>query len=143
MTTKIFVGNLSWHTDERTLKNVFASAGPVKFVKVVRDRATSVSKGFAFVTFKEAEAVPVAVEQFDKFVVDGKPIQVTAAEDKDKDKERAKKADGESEPQTTAAADTSGEQQEKAAADIEGEQKAKPQAAAEAATPPKQTEDPN
>lgn len=81
MTTKIFVGNLSWHTDERTLKNVFASAGPVKFVKVIRDRSTNISKGFAFVTFKEAEAVSVAIEQFHEFVVDGKPIQVTIAEE--------------------------------------------------------------
>lgn len=81
MTTKIFVGNLSWHTDERTLKNVFASAGPVKFVKVIRDRTTNISKGFAFVTFKEAEAVAVAIDQFHKFVVDGKPIQVTEAEE--------------------------------------------------------------
>lgn len=81
MTTKIFVGNLSWHTDERTLKNVFGSAGPVKFVKVIRDRSTNISKGFAFVTFKEAEAVPVAIEQFHEFVVDGKPIQVTVAEE--------------------------------------------------------------
>lgn len=106
MTTKIFVGNLSWHTDERTLKNVFASAGPVKFVKVVRDRSTSVSKGFAFVTFKEADAVPVAVEQFDKFVVDGKPIQVTVAEEKEKDKD-AKKAEGDSVPAGAAAPDSS------------------------------------
>lgn len=81
MTTKIFVGNLSWHTDERTLKNVFASAGPVKFVKVIRDRSTSISKGFAFVTFKEPDAVKVAIEQFHEFVVDGKPIQVTVAEE--------------------------------------------------------------
>lgn len=82
MTTKIFVGNLSWHTDERTLKNVFASAGPVKFVKVIRDRTTTISKGFAFVTFKEPEAVQIAVEQFNEYVVDGKPIQVTVAEEK-------------------------------------------------------------
>lgn len=49
METKLYVGNLPYTATEEELQAMFASAGPVKTVTVVRDRDTGRSRGFAFV----------------------------------------------------------------------------------------------
>jgi RNA recognition motif-containing protein len=45
----IFVGNLSYNTTEQSLQTLFAAHGTVSSVKIVIDRETGRSRGFAFV----------------------------------------------------------------------------------------------
>jgi RNA recognition motif-containing protein len=49
MEAKLYVGNLSHTTTEDDLRTLFAQAGPVASVAVIKDRETGVSRGFAFV----------------------------------------------------------------------------------------------
>jgi RNA recognition motif-containing protein len=57
METKLYVGNLSYTTSEEDLQTLFAQAGTVKSVALIKDRDTGRSKGFAFVEMEtQAEA---------------------------------------------------------------------------------------
>lgn len=56
---KIFVGGLSWQTNEESLRWHFEQYGPVLNVEVMRDRVTGDPRGFAFVTFTDAETVDI------------------------------------------------------------------------------------
>ena len=51
MDTKLYVGNLSYSVTEDELRELFAQAGGVTSVAVIKDRDTGQSKGFAFVEF--------------------------------------------------------------------------------------------
>ncbi|KDN46421.1 hypothetical protein RSAG8_04365, partial [Rhizoctonia solani AG-8 WAC10335] len=52
---KIYVGNLSWNTNDETLRNVFSQYGHVLDSIVMRDRETGRSRGFGFVTYATQE----------------------------------------------------------------------------------------
>ena len=54
---KIFVGGLSWQTNEDSLRYHFEQYGEVASVEVMRDRNTNQPRGFAFVVFKSDETV--------------------------------------------------------------------------------------
>lgn len=57
METKVYVGNLSYSATEDDLRTLFAKAGTVKSVALIRDRDTGRSKGFGFVEMEtQAEA---------------------------------------------------------------------------------------
>ncbi|MCA9686908.1 MAG: RNA-binding protein, partial [Myxococcales bacterium] len=57
MTKKLFVGSLSWDTDDQGLRAAFEQFGAVEDAKVINDRETGRSRGFGFVTFaNEADA---------------------------------------------------------------------------------------
>ena len=53
---KLYVGNLSYHTDEQQLEQLFAAIGQVASVSLIRDRATGQSRGFGFVEMADASA---------------------------------------------------------------------------------------
>ena len=48
---KIFVGNLSFNTSKETLESEFAQYGEIAETKLITDRETGRSRGFAFITF--------------------------------------------------------------------------------------------
>jgi len=50
---KLFVGGISWDTTEEGLNEYFSSYGQLESVKLITDRETGRSKGFAFVVFYE------------------------------------------------------------------------------------------
>jgi RNA-binding protein Musashi len=61
--TKIFIGGLSWQTSFETLKEFFESNfGEVTECHIMKDQVTKKSRGFGFVTFKEAETVDKVLE---------------------------------------------------------------------------------
>lgn len=49
MAVKLYVGNLAYTTSEEELRTLFAQAGTVESVALIKDRDTGRSKGFAFV----------------------------------------------------------------------------------------------
>lgn len=57
MSRKLYVGNLPYETNEADLQALFAQAGAVESVNVMRDRDTGRARGFAFVEMaNEADA---------------------------------------------------------------------------------------
>ena len=61
MSKKLFVGSLSWDTNDEGLRNAFAVHGEVSEAVVISDRDTGRSRGFGFVTFEDEEAADKAV----------------------------------------------------------------------------------
>jgi RNA recognition motif-containing protein len=79
MNRKLFVGNLSFSTEESTLQDLFAQAGPVDSVRVMRDQATGRSRGFGFVEMATEEAAQAAIDKFNETDLDGRRIAVNEA----------------------------------------------------------------
>jgi RNA recognition motif-containing protein len=82
MSNRLYVGNLSFNTDENALQAAFARFGEVSEVKVVMDRETGRSRGFAFVTMGDANAARSAISQMDGSMVDGRALRVNEAEER-------------------------------------------------------------
>ena len=79
MNRKLFVGNLPFSTEESTLQDLFAQAGPVESVRVMRDQATGRSRGFGFVEMASEDAARAAIEKFNETEVDGRRVAVNEA----------------------------------------------------------------
>ncbi len=82
MSNKLFVGGLSWGTDDQSLAAAFETFGTVSEAKVISDRDTGRSRGFGFVTFSDAGATTAAIAKMDGSELDGRSIRVNLAEDK-------------------------------------------------------------
>ncbi len=79
MSTKLYVGNLSFGVTSDDLHEHFAQAGTVESAKVVEDRDTGRSRGFGFVEMASAEEAQTAVEQFNGQDLDGRNLVVNEA----------------------------------------------------------------
>ncbi len=64
MEVKLYVGNLSYSTTEEELRALFAQAGTVASVAIIKDRDTGQSKGFAFVEMSTQAEAQKAISQF-------------------------------------------------------------------------------
>lgn len=82
MSNKLFVGGLSWRTDEAMLREAFAPHGTITEVSVILDRDTGRSKGFGFVSFATAQSASTAMDKMSGALVDGRAVRVTPAERK-------------------------------------------------------------
>jgi len=79
MSTKLYVGNLSFNTSNEDLQELFAQAGTVESANVVEDRDTGRSRGFGFVEMSSAEEVKAAIEQLNGKEIDGRSLTVNEA----------------------------------------------------------------
>jgi RNA recognition motif-containing protein len=79
MTTKVFVGGLSWGTNDDQLFRAFEKFGSVVEARVITDRDTGRSRGFGFVTFEDSSAAQSAIEGMDGKTLDGRAIRVNEA----------------------------------------------------------------
>ena len=79
MEAKLYVGNLSYQTTEEELRNLFAQAGTVTDVALIKDRDTGSSKGFAFVTMSSQEEANNAIQQFNGKSLGNRELKVNAA----------------------------------------------------------------
>lgn len=79
---RLYVGNLSWNSDEDALRAHFAPFGTVKDAKVVTDRDTGRSRGFGFVTMGSDEEAEAARESLDGSTLDGRQLRVSVAEER-------------------------------------------------------------
>lgn len=82
MSKKLFIGSLSWGTDEYSLRSCFEQFGELEEVKVITDRDTGRSRGFGFVTFAEADHANQAIAEMDGKELDGRTIVVNEARDR-------------------------------------------------------------
>lgn len=79
METKIYVGNLSYDTTEDDLRTLFAEAGTVASVTLIKDRDTGQSKGFAFVEMSSQSEVEKAIQTFNGYTFADRPLKVNLA----------------------------------------------------------------
>lgn len=75
----LFIGSLAYATTDDTLRDFFATIGPVASARVVTDRDSGRSKGFGFVEFENEDDNQKAVEQLDGKELDGRTINVSLA----------------------------------------------------------------
>lgn len=83
MANKLFVGNLSWDTNDDTLRDFFAPVGNVVSAQVIKDRNTGRSRGFGFVEFDSADAAKKAMEELNGKTLDGRDVNVNEARDRE------------------------------------------------------------
>src|SRR4030088_1003146 len=85
MGRRLYVGNLPYSTGEAELQELFAKAGTVESVPVMRDAATGRARGFAFVEMSTDEEAQKAATEFNQFQMGGRALT---------DNEAAPKAEG-------------------------------------------------
>ncbi|KAL1548113.1 Glycine-rich RNA-binding protein 4, mitochondrial [Salvia divinorum] len=82
MSSKLFIGGLSYGTDDRSLKDAFTSFGEVTEAKVITDRETGRSRGFGFVNFSSDESASSALSAMDGQELNGRNIRVSYAQER-------------------------------------------------------------
>ena len=78
--SKLFVGNLNFKTTADEIRDLFAQAGPIREVFLPMDRMTGRPRGFAFVTYENAEDAAKGIERFNGTDLGGRPLRVNEAE---------------------------------------------------------------
>ena len=79
----IFVGNLSYDTNDDSLRAAFEAFGEVSSARVISDRETGRSRGFAFVEMANAGEGQAAIQALDGKDLDGRPVKVNEARPKE------------------------------------------------------------
>ncbi len=79
----IYVGNLPYTATEGDVTGLFAAFGPVERVKIITDRETGQSKGFAFVTLGDQSQLNAAIEALNDYDYNGRALRVNASEPKE------------------------------------------------------------
>ncbi len=79
MSTKLYVGNLSYNTTENDLHDAFASHGTVVEANLMVDRESGRPRGFGFVTMSTPEEAQKAIESMHGASLDGRPLTVNLA----------------------------------------------------------------
>jgi RNA recognition motif-containing protein len=79
MESKLYVGNLSYNVTEDDLRQLFAQAGEVREVSLITDRDTRRPKGFGFVEMATQADAEKAIQMFNNYDLDGRPLTVNVA----------------------------------------------------------------
>ena len=79
MSTKLFVGNLSFNATENQLQEMFGAHGNVVGVDVILDKFSGRPRGFAFVTMETKEGADAAVQALNGKDLDGRALTVNEA----------------------------------------------------------------
>ena|SRR5207237_5449526 len=79
MSTKLYVGNLSFNTSTQDLETMFGESGTVQSANIIEDRETGRSRGFAFVEMSTPAEAQAAIAAFDGKEIDGRNLKVNEA----------------------------------------------------------------
>jgi len=82
MSNRLFIGGLSWDTDDAGLRSAFEPFGDVRDAKVITDRDTGRSRGFGFVTYASGGDVSKAIEAMNGAMLDGRSLRVDQAQER-------------------------------------------------------------
>jgi RNA recognition motif-containing protein len=88
MSIKIYVGNLSFETNEGDLKGLFGTYGAVDSAKVIMDQFTGKSRGFGFIEMQDREEGLKAIQELDSKDLGGRPLKVNEARPKSETRDR-------------------------------------------------------
>lgn len=75
----LYVGNLSFDTDEAGLRDFFNEYGPVNSARIITDRDTGRSRGFGFVELEDPAAALKAVTELNGSELDGRTLTINEA----------------------------------------------------------------
>ena len=81
---RLYVGNLSFRTNEPELEQLFATIGPVTSVQLIRDRETGQSRGFGFVEMADDASGRAACESLNQKEFEGRRLTVNEARPQEK-----------------------------------------------------------
>jgi RNA recognition motif-containing protein len=76
---KLYVGNLPYSTTEDQLKELFSQAGAVESARIITDKYSGRSKGFAFIEMSSEEEAQKAIQTLNKVELDGRALAVSEA----------------------------------------------------------------
>jgi cold-inducible RNA-binding protein len=79
MEAKLYVGNLSYQTTEKNLRELFMQAGNVTSVALIKEPGTQRSKGFAFVEMGSQSELQKAISMFNGYTLDDRQLAVSPA----------------------------------------------------------------
>jgi RNA recognition motif-containing protein len=82
MSNRLYIGNLSFHTSEDTLRDAFGHFGEVTDVRILSDRESGRSRGFGFVTMADPRNASQAMSQLNGATIDGRDLRVNEAEER-------------------------------------------------------------
>lgn len=78
----LFVGNMSFHTTESELRSIFEPYGEIARIRIMTDRDTGRSRGFAFVEMANDEEATKAISALNGKELDGRTLNVSEARPK-------------------------------------------------------------
>ena len=93
MDNKLYVGNLPFSTTEEDLRTMFAQAGTVVSVSLIKDRDSGRSRGFAFVELSTQAEAEKAVSLFNNTPLENRSLKVNLARPKE-DSEKFRRPGG-------------------------------------------------
>ncbi len=79
MGKKLYIGNLSFNVNSESLGQLFGSKGSVESSKVITDRDTGRSKGFAFVEMSNDDEAQACLQHFNGYELEGRQMNVSEA----------------------------------------------------------------
>ena len=79
MDVKLYVGNMAYNTSEDDLQSLFAQAGTVTSVALIKDRTTGMSKGFAFIEMDSQASAQKAITMFNEYTLNERQLAVSFA----------------------------------------------------------------
>ncbi|MBA0831264.1 hypothetical protein Goarm_015742, partial [Gossypium armourianum] len=80
--SKLFVGGISFQTDDQSLREAFSKYGEVIDARIIMDRETGRSRGFGFVTYTSSEDASSALQALDGQVLHGRQVRVNYANER-------------------------------------------------------------
>jgi len=84
----MYVSNLSFHTTDENLRELFEKFGAVSSAKVITDRESGRSRGFGFVEMSEETEAKAALQGLNNKEVEGRAMSVSVAKEKRADNKR-------------------------------------------------------
>lgn len=82
MARKLYVGNLPFETSDQDLGELFATAGTVDSINVMRDAATGRARGFAFIEMSSDDEAQNAIDKLNNYQLGGRNLTVNEARPK-------------------------------------------------------------
>jgi RNA recognition motif-containing protein len=82
MANRLYIGNLTFSATAEEVRSAFQPHGTVTDVRLVMDRETGRSRGFAFVTMGSDEEAERAMKKMDGALLGGRPLRVSEAQDR-------------------------------------------------------------
>ncbi|HMN68060.1 MAG TPA: RNA-binding protein [Bdellovibrionales bacterium] len=79
MGKKLYIGNLPYSISEQDLRDPFSECGTVESVKIITDRETGRSKGFAFVEMSSDDEAAKVITNFNGATMDGRQMRISEA----------------------------------------------------------------